>query len=231
LLRYRFRSSDNHKFDSPDPLRIETDDFVGILRDGELHVKPNQERQSLQNIKPIVENYLRSWELYHALEEGSQVFSFQFIGAPGYALSNILHARTLKSSVVHHEYPSCPPDTFVASPDARSLWFRFSQYQSGMEPLPGMAYFCLTVFTAAGGGDVGAAKKFNVSRKVLSEIRRLSSRKGGVQGGRKADAIEPLSVDDRVWLEEAIRQMIRRVAEEASGKVGRKITMKSVSKT
>ena len=75
-----------------------------------------------------------------------------------------------------------------------------------------MAYFCLTVLKNKMGSK-GAAREYRVSRNVLDQIGRLSSRKGGSQA-RKADGIsDSLTTQEARFLEEAMKALIERVAQ------------------
>lgn len=73
------------------------------------------------------------------------------------------------------------------TPDVESMYRRYLGHLEGREPLPAMAYFCLTVLEWRGGSRPKAAERFGISEQVLCKVGNLSSRKGGPVA-RKADA-------------------------------------------
>ena len=98
------------------------------------------------------------------------------------------------------------------------MYDRLSGYYAGREPLPSMAYFYLTVledkFTNAKRRS--AAKSFRIDLAVLDAVGELSSTKGGVGSARKAEATgTALSRKEELFLEAAVKMIIRRAAEVA----------------
>ena len=82
-----------------------------------------------------------------------------------------------------------------------------------------MAYFCYTLLMSPTGEPSlvvrDAARRYRVTRHVLSTIRRLSSTKGG-SVARKANAVgQELTRAEVRFLEEAVRTLISRAAEVA----------------
>jgi hypothetical protein len=125
-------------------------------------------------------------------------------------------------------YPE-PPSDMKLTPDLEALWMRYIGHQANREPLPAMAYFCLTVLETSAGDRSHAARKFNIDSKVLGKIGELTERRGNPRTARKMAANFVQHTPQEIsWLEEAIKLIIRRVAENASGAVCPKITMKDL---
>jgi hypothetical protein len=80
-----------------------------------------------------------------------------------------------------------------------------------------MAYMCLTVLEASAGNRAEAAKRYHISRNVLSKMAVLASEVGDERTARKMPVPQnrphtPAEVD---WMEAVITAMIRRVGEWA----------------
>lgn len=131
-------------------------------------------------------------------------------------------------------YPALP-ENFVASPDVETMWQRYEQYVQGREPLPSMAYFCLTVLETSarnvhgkGGNREKALRTYAVQDKVLGKLGELTARLGDAGTARKAGgAGRPLTSVERDWIERCLRALIRRVGEKAADPQGNfdRITM------
>ena len=115
-------------------------------------------------------------------------------------------------------YPE-PPSQLTLDHDDNNvvlLLNRYSNYRKGREPLASMAYFCSTMLSERLPTGETRAKKLNVSRKLHTKIRKLSSRQGGPMGARKWDATAvDLNASEVTFLEQAVKLIIRRVAEVA----------------
>jgi len=126
---------------------------------------------------------------------------------------------TLKS------YPAVPTD-FRADPDVLSLWHRYEGYKNGREPLAAMAYFCLTTIEVRYGGRRDASMALSVDPAVLNKLGELSTNRGDLATARKKTAdLRPFAVEEASWLETAIRALIRRIGEIASGHSPSPLTM------
>jgi hypothetical protein len=93
-------------------------------------------------------------------------------------------------------------------------------FRAGKEPLQSMAYFVLTLLESVAGNRQEAARSFSIDLSVLSTIGRLSSTKGDSSTARKIKSPKPLqelSGPEKQWLEQAIRRVIHRLGEHASG--------------
>ena len=108
-------------------------------------------------------------------------------------------------------------------PDVATMYSRLSGYYNSREPLPSMAYFCLTVIERPFSGNraerrAATGAHYRIDKAVLDEIGGLSSIKGGAGSARKAGAAHTeLSPQESRFLEAAIKKLIRRAAEVAQG--------------
>ena len=107
-------------------------------------------------------------------------------------------------------YPP-PPSGLKLTPDVQLMYDRYMDYRQGRNRLLDIAYFCWTVVK-----DNPATKK-DFSKEVRNTISRLAGGGGGPKDTRKKEGIdkEPLTDQDRHFLIEAIKAIIRRVAERA----------------
>ena len=170
----------------------------------------------------LVEDYIRVWEFSACLKNGPSYFKLKFDHAeigdrnptPGVLM---VDARPVRFEVKVGEAtgvvsPACyppPPSGLKITPDVQTMCDRYMGYRQGREPLATMAYFCLTMI------ENNPTTKKDASSRVRDKIRYLSSGKGGQQA-RKADGTgTDLTAQDRLFLEEAIKAVIRRAAETA----------------
>ena len=105
------------------------------------------------------------------------------------------------------------------------MYDRFMKYCNRMEPLPSVAYFCVTVLeheaarlngNGGKGSDKQTVQTFGIGRNVLRKIRDLSTNKGGAAAARKATGLQLELTDQEVrFLKKAIQAIILRAAEVA----------------
>ena len=198
--------------------------------------------------RKAVDPYIAAWEFEAGLRHGPNAFKLRFDCADiedldpetgkvfmrrkPVRLHGILGPVQLISGRRH--YPSPPTEAIAISTDVQSMFDRYMGYRSGKELLPSMAYFCVTVLEAAAGGRKGAAERYQISKSVLERIGRLSSTKGGPSAARKqVGANAELAPDERRFLEQAVKAVIRRAAEVAHSPClpRKKITMNDFSPT
>jgi hypothetical protein len=138
--------------------------------------------------------------------------------------------------ITRKEYPE-PPKIFRVSPDVETLWHRYQMYLDGKDQLQAMAYFCLTLLELIAAGPsaarrgqgkrrIEASNMFSIEYDVLNQLGELTSAKGDQLTARKAQTTPiPLSEKERIWIEAAIKQIIRRIGEHSSGQTLPKIKM------
>jgi len=121
--------------------------------------------------------------------------------------------------LTRRRYPE-PPKTFSPTPEVQHAYRRWLGFRSGKEPLQSMAYFVLTLLESTAAGREAAARSFQIDAAVLNTIGNLSSNKGDESTARKVGPgrqFQDLSPAEKQWLEEAVRRVIRRLGEHASG--------------
>jgi len=92
-----------------------------------------------------------------------------------------------------------------------------------------MAYFCLTVVEATAGGRAEAAKALAVDPEVLSKIGELSSTRGDTATARKAHASRnPLTSQERAWLEDVVRQLALRLGHTGTADTLAPLTLRNL---
>ncbi|MCY4243099.1 MAG: hypothetical protein OXD36_15325 [Rhodobacter sp.] len=228
-LNYRIEHCSSVGYDNAAPLDHSEEAF-------DIHVEGKKvrfvmKRHYATEAKAVgaVKDYIRAWERLAALQNGPNEFTLVFAGAeikdreptPGikYGSARFVSGTpsfNIAGRVLKAAYPQPPSRRLEFSPDIDSMHHRYLGYRAGREPLPSMAYFCLTMLQYMAGGNLSAAaKEFGISHNALTKANKLS---GGAGGGaaRKADGIHrPYGPDDKRFLDAAIRSMIIRAAEVA----------------
>jgi hypothetical protein len=241
-LTYRLEMGKGLTFNNPPRSEHETDHFTVSLENGVLVVSLKDHHPTVKSAQERVGPFLRTWELDNELQYGANAMRFVYETAevvdrdppPPGASGSILAGEGISLSFTEYGavlsiglavYPP-PPSTFLASPDVLTLWNRFQGYREGKEPLPAMAYFCLTVLEARGNGRTGAAKLYQVHEGVLRKLGELTSRRGDDTTGRKfLPTRPPLTPQEAGWVEDVVRALVRRVGEHAAGAPLRQINM------
>jgi len=124
-------------------------------------------------------------------------------------------------------YPP-PPESFTASADVATLWNRYEGHLLGREPLPGMAFFCLTVVERPYNGDrTKAAQALSISFPILDKLGELTSTRGDEATARKREEgpLIPLTKREEQWIHVVLKEMIQRVAMNAAGAKPRTVLM------
>ena len=115
---------------------------------------------SLQAARELIEGYLQVWEVYMVLTLGRSEIGLEFEdgqvidrdppppGSPQVIYGAMVLAATTVAiasvDVMRRKFPD-PPDSFVLSADAETMWRRYEMYRDGHAELISMAYFCLSV--------------------------------------------------------------------------------------
>ncbi len=98
------------------------------------------------------------------------------------------------------------------------MYDRYMGYLQGREPLASTAYFCLTILersTKKKRCRELASEVYRIELEVLNKIGHLSSERGGQQARKASGKDNDLTYQNRRFLEEAIKAIIRRAAEKA----------------
>jgi len=225
-LHYRLVHGGAVTYVDCEPVERETDAFRLRLADNKLTVEMNEHHPTAEEAQAVVEPFLRTWEIYIALERGKGALGFVFEKADvidrnppppggdqvlrGSRISEPMRAHRGSLHATNTRYPT-PPSAFVASPDVDTLWHRYERYLDGREPVASMAYFCLTVVTNVPGGRRAAASLLGISDGLLNKIGELTAR-----GRKHLPQEDPLSAAEDAWLDGAVKLLIRRVGEVAA---------------
>ena len=173
--------------------------------------------------RAAIEDYIREWEFAAGLCRGPGYFRLRFDCAeiedrdptPGvvelYGGTTRMSFTTSKARIVVSppRYPP-PPSGVRLSTDVEIMYTHYMAYRQGRERLVDMAYVCLDILQRR-NGKKSAAEAYQISRKVLTKIRVLSSTRGGRKAiGRHQD----LTDQQRYFLEETTKAIIYRAAEK-----------------
>ena len=195
---------------------------------------------ALEEAEESIRQYIDLWEFENGLEYGPNAFKLKQIDfdivdrnpTPGVIspkpLKGVAKIGPLTAYLKVANYQP-PPSGLSLNPDIESMYFRYMGYLEGREPLPSMAYFCLTTLELMAGSRPAAAREFKISKSVLNKIGILSEERGG-RDARKAKGLKAVfTEEERRFLKLATRQIIRRAAEklhaDASGKMLQQITL------
>lgn len=138
-------------------------------------------------------------------------------------------------SITLREYPD-PPIDFTVTPDVETLWQRYNNYLDGKEPLPSMAYFCLTLIENKAGGKKkrkSAANLFLIEKPILDKLGDLTANKGNAETARKIPekgSITALNEKEKKWIKAVVRIFIQRMGELANIQTAKLITMTDLPK-
>ena len=230
-LLYRVNHDNSISYSRAEPLIHEDLNFLLVVEDNIARFDMKEHYAAEEGARDAIENFIRNWESHACLERGSDCFRLEFEKAeiedrnPTHGVKGIrIDAKfgALKSSVsltiAAPRYPAPPSGVNFNDPDVQTMYQRYMGYREGNEPLASMAYFCLTFLETLSGQNnnrrKASAQKYQIGKAVLNKIAMLSSNKGG-QGARKAiGADRDFTNQERIFLEQAIERIIRRVAEK-----------------
>jgi hypothetical protein len=231
-LRYSLKANEQYSYKEPLPVEFETGEARFRLADGELKCDMKKHFASGEDARAAVEPALRAWEVDADLRRNRGDLRFKFERAevidrspqqPG-ELRGIVHGvgavsatGTLSTHVINSTYPEPPSRGFQLTPDVQITLDRHYRYLDGREPLQSMAYFCLTrVERICGPGSrqqhrARARSEYRIEPDVLDTMGTLTSEHGDDLTGRKATAKKPLTGSQHLWLEAAVKKLIRQV--------------------
>ena len=194
-----------------------------ILADGLLTVEPRQHFSDYESAHSAVQPWLRRFATGHHLTDGRRIH-FELASSltrhpEGRIDRTVTGHVTLRVSdsfsLVRHpqgvRYPQ-PLENFETNEDVDTAYQRWDNYLRGREPLPGVAYFVLSLLKRRAGSRP-ASDRFRISRKVLRRVGELSSRTGTPATARKADHRE-MTPEEEAWLKKAIECMILRLGND-----------------
>ncbi len=229
-LYYSVAEGPEDDYDNAPPFEDETDDFVVSIEADTATFKMKSHYATVDEARPVVESYLRRWEVIIGLEHAPGVLAFAFStadvvdrappeGAPRvlglHAELRIRATVEAKGHVSHNAYPS-RPGAFFLSPDVEVMYERYKDACRNREKLLPMVYFCLTTLERRAGSRDAASRKYRIGKDVLKKLGELTSAKGSPSEARKAPkngTFVDLSSAESHWLRAAVKAIIRRAGE------------------
>ena len=242
-LVFRIEPAASYRGDAP-AIEHQEPGFRLRLSDGTVRFELDEHYATQEEALERVGPYVRNWEMDACLSGRPGDFRLEFQEAevidrdpppPTPGTSNLAATLTapiptlrVSLSVVSPSYPPPPAGVTLKADDrdVETMYRRLSNYYldrkylPGMDRkyLPGMAYFCLTVLEDkfARSKRRNAATSFRIDLAVLDAVGELTSTKGGADAARKAEgAGTKLSRKEELFLEAAVKAIIRRAAEIA----------------
>jgi hypothetical protein len=245
-LEYALQPDERFTYENPPSVKFETKEARFHLADGILKCEMKEHFADAGAAQKVVDPILRAWEVDADLRHNRGELRFKYKTAevidlspapPGSVKVTVVGnavltvTGTLSTHVTRGTYPEPPPDHFRLNPDAESILRRYEGYLDGREPLPAMAYFCLTVLEGKAGGRGKATAMYRIHKDVLRKIGDLSTNRGDLLNARKANATQqPLSGAESAWLEEAMKTLVRRLGDTRNPVSLPEIPMKDLPK-
>ena len=247
-LVYRVERGEEVDYGNPAPLNLETPEFRLTVEDKEVRFEFEKHYATVVDARKDIEDYIRKWEFDACLEfDEPDYFRLKFdrsetedrnplpptLGTREVSghMSGMLEGSSSGRVIrVANRYPSPPSNLNFDphDPNTDTMFQRYMGYFQRREPLPSMAYLCLTVLENSAKPPspqgkrptskkrLAAVGKYQIEEDVLNEIGRLSTEKGGHGEGRKGEALaKNLTHEERHFMEQAVKKMIRRMAEKA----------------
>ncbi len=228
-LVYRVKCADWVDYSKAKPLFSDETAFRLEVKDKQARFELKEHYATEDEARKAVEDYVLAWNVNTCCTLGRHYFRLEFekaVFAPGPQPVYIRAEFRASGISQRRSYPK-PPSDISVTPDVESMYQRYIRHHSGREGLESMAYFCLSMLEDRPSQPnsqerihpkkrKAAAENYQIDKDVLAEIGRLSSTKGGPAGARKASGVDTeLTQQERRFLKEAIKKMIRRAAEKA----------------
>ena len=244
-LVYRIAHSESIGYTKATPFCRDEQGFRLSIADAKARFEMHDHFPTIEAADEALTEFRRAWEFDAQLKRGPNTFRLvldretsEIVDrnpTPGHLSVHRVEMVAITESVRHLLEPSTypePPSDIVVTPDVETMYGRYMGYLRGREPLASMASFCLTVLEASTGERkcrrTAAAKVYNIDVQVLGKMGHLSANRGGAEA-RKADGVATdFSSQERHFLEQAVRAVIRRMAEYAHSS-GNQLPMISVS--
>ena len=232
-LIYRIEHGDSIDYSKAKPLVVEEPGFRLSVEDMRARFEFKAHYATAEEARAAVADYIRVWEFDATLKRGNpESFRLRFEKAeivdrrptPGAVrisgcLIGGVATLSAKLTVSTPNYPS-PPSGLAIDPDAETLYERYMGYRQKREPLPAMAYFCLTVLEDGAGDRRAAARKYAIDVSVLKKIGDLTANRGGSQARKAGGLATELGQQEQHFLDRAVKALVRRVAERAHAPTG-----------
>ncbi len=233
-LVYRIEHGDHVDYDDAGPEQLDFEEFSVSLERNQALFSLKVHYSDVRSAQAAVERFLDAWEVLSGLDHQPRELELVYEDAvivsrspeqsdcmivPVNAAELEFRGMEIGVHVSRKIYPN-PPRGFEVTPDVRSMYDRYVRFRLGKENLASMAYFCYTVFVYSvpkgKGQQTKAQKYYGVERDILHNIANLSSRKGGGEARKRDGVNEPYTAKERIWLEAAVKALVRRAGERAA---------------
>ncbi len=229
-LYYRVKHSERVTYENARSLEFENEAFQLRIENGVIEITMKVHLTTREDACAKVEPFLREWELTASLEFWPGDFEFVYDRAtvidrnptPGVYnlyLSTFTNESTFGKQLLQADllkYPD-PPSGIARDADVELMFAAYCQYRAGERNFGGAAYYCLTALEGPKRHKrrQHAASRYAVDEAVLSKLGELTDNKGGKQARKAKGAGAAFTVAEKRWLEETMKQLIRRAAEVA----------------
>ena len=233
-LTYRIDHRDTIYYSKPEPFSQDEQGFRLTVEDNRARFEFKEHYATVEKAREALADYIRVWEFHAQLEHGPHSFRLKFDKpevmdrkpTPG-EVPLSFHLRggratgSAKLTNVVNNYPR-PPRNLALSPDVETMFQRFMNFRRRREPLPSMAYFCLSMLEDPPSRNPtglltknrrAAAHKFGIDKNVLVQVGRLSSTAGESAARKREGFDQKISAKECLFLQEAVKAIIRRMAE------------------
>ena len=232
-LIYRIEHGDSIDYSKANPLVVDEPRFRLSVEDMRARFEFKVHHATAEQARDAIADYIRVWEFDATLKRGNpDSFRLRFekpeitdrnptpgaIRLSGCLVGGVA-SMSAKLTVSTPNYPS-PPSDLAIDPEAETMHGRYMGYRQKREPLPSMAYFCLTVLEAGAGSRKAAARKYGIDISVLAKIGDLTANRGGAQARKAGGVATELSHQEHRFLDRAVKAIVRRVAERAHAPTG-----------
>lgn len=238
-LNYRISHNETIDYSEAEPFDRDESGFRLMIENKAVRFELKDHYATEEQARKALDAYIRVWEFNATLEYGNpDSFRLVFDKAEiidrnptpsAVRLSAKVKVQATGSAMLTtsvRKYPS-PPTDIALNSDVETMYQRYMAYRGKREPLPSMAYFCLSMLEdpptqqspnrrKIGNKRKAAAEKFDIDVDVLNEIGRLSSTRGDTDARKREGVSKSLSLKERRFLDRAIREIIRRVAERSN---------------
>ncbi len=247
-LTYRLEWNSNGRRvadSAPPPLAFGVGDFDASLESGRWVFVPRADLYSAESARTALEPLLRDWETEWDLMYDLRI-TFEFDdciferpahveGEPFATSGKFVTKAITKGSitVALGQYPVPPSFNLHSSPLAAQLRARWHEIEDGRNTLLAGGYWFLTTFrTEFGGRRARQRKVLRFDLTVLGKLGYLTSEKNDPLESRKNKGpMTPLSENEKAWVREAVKIIMRRAIEVRSGRCGLSlITMNDLPK-
>jgi hypothetical protein len=235
VLIYQVRHDETVNYHKASLLEYETTSFKVSVKNCEARFEMKEHFPTAGQAREVVEPFIRQWEFATALDRDPGEFELVFLGAvvedrkptPGVVALEGAFTGSVAGSVSivvgRATYPD-PPTNIKIDANVEEMARHYSRYREGKETLAAMAYYCLTVLEQA--SDAGRRPgrlarrtaiqgKFGIEVTVTDMLGDLSSERGGTEARKAEGRSNEYTANQRNWIEQATKRMIRRAAEVA----------------